>query len=62
MLPYCIPFYFGKYTKAHFRFGLSIQHVRVATTAIVATCCGLLAVIDSYTLYRMVSSIICKPK
>ncbi|XP_011881729.1 PREDICTED: ATP-binding cassette sub-family C member Sur [Vollenhovia emeryi] len=35
------------------RFGLSIQHVRVATTGITATCCGLLAIIDSYTLYRM---------
>ncbi|KAG5347863.1 SUR protein, partial [Acromyrmex charruanus] len=35
------------------RFGLSIQYIRVATTGITATCCGLLAIIDSYTLYRM---------
>ncbi|RLU19415.1 hypothetical protein DMN91_007972 [Ooceraea biroi] len=35
------------------RFGLSVQHVRVTTTATAAVCCGLLAIIDSYTLYRM---------
>ncbi|XP_077281722.1 sulfonylurea receptor [Temnothorax americanus] len=35
------------------RFGLSIQYVRVATTGITAACCGFLAIIDSYTLYRM---------
>ncbi|XP_012055355.1 PREDICTED: ATP-binding cassette sub-family C member Sur [Atta cephalotes] len=35
------------------RFGLSIRYIRVATTGITAACCGLLAIIDSYTLYRM---------
>ncbi|KAH0954120.1 hypothetical protein HN011_011629 [Eciton burchellii] len=35
------------------RFGLSLRHVRVTTTAIAVVCCELLAVIDSYTLYRM---------
>ncbi|XP_011635575.1 ATP-binding cassette sub-family C member Sur [Pogonomyrmex barbatus] len=35
------------------RLGLSIQSVRVTTTGITAACCGLLAFIDSYTLYRM---------
>ncbi|XP_020299812.1 ATP-binding cassette sub-family C member Sur [Pseudomyrmex gracilis] len=35
------------------RFDLSIEHVRVATTAITVACCGLLAIIDSYTLYRV---------
>ncbi|XP_072749305.1 ATP-binding cassette sub-family C member Sur isoform X2 [Anoplolepis gracilipes] len=35
------------------RFNLFIQHVRVTTTGITAACCGLLAIIDSYTLYRM---------
>ncbi|XP_029661257.1 ATP-binding cassette sub-family C member Sur [Formica exsecta] len=35
------------------RLNLSIQHVRVVTMGITAACCGLLAIIDSYTLYRM---------
>ncbi|XP_039304714.1 ATP-binding cassette sub-family C member Sur isoform X2 [Solenopsis invicta] len=35
------------------RFGLSIQHVRIAATGITDACCGFLAVIDFYTLYRM---------
>ncbi|EGI61249.1 ATP-binding cassette transporter sub-family C member 9 [Acromyrmex echinatior] len=37
------------------RFGLSIRYIRIATTGITAACCGLLAIIDSYTLYRMKS-------
>ncbi|KYM97235.1 Cystic fibrosis transmembrane conductance regulator [Cyphomyrmex costatus] len=36
-----------------YRFGLTIRYIRVATTGITAACCGLLAIIDSYTLYRM---------
>ncbi|KAL6445158.1 hypothetical protein ACFW04_002204 [Cataglyphis niger] len=35
------------------RLNLSIQHIRVVTTGITAVCCGLLSIIDSYTLYRM---------
>ncbi|XP_018345324.1 PREDICTED: ATP-binding cassette sub-family C member Sur [Trachymyrmex septentrionalis] len=35
------------------RFGLSVRYIRVATTGMTAACCGLLAIIDSYTLYRM---------
>ncbi|XP_012522703.2 ATP-binding cassette sub-family C member Sur [Monomorium pharaonis] len=35
------------------RFGLSVQYVHVATTGATAACCGFLAVVDSYTLYRM---------
>ncbi|XP_017788164.1 PREDICTED: ATP-binding cassette sub-family C member Sur [Habropoda laboriosa] len=35
------------------RYGLSVKHVRVMTTAIVAIICGLLAVLDSYTVYLM---------
>ncbi|XP_014489002.1 PREDICTED: ATP-binding cassette sub-family C member Sur [Dinoponera quadriceps] len=36
------------------RFSLSIEHVRLTTTAIVACCCGLIAIIDTYSLYRMI--------
>nr|XP_012147596.1 PREDICTED: uncharacterized protein LOC105663421 [Megachile rotundata] len=33
------------------RYGLSIEHIRLTTTAMVAVLCGLFAILDSYTLF-----------
>lgn len=38
-----------------YRYGLSILHVRYTTTAITAIFCCLFAILDSYTLYLIVS-------
>lgn len=35
------------------RFGLMLKHVRMTSSAGTAVCCGLLAIVDSYALYRM---------
>lgn len=39
----------------NFRFGLTIEHVRIISTIGTTLLCGLLAIVDSFTLYRIVS-------